>query len=289
MMQASHPTGMTMYCQHHDRDDSNPRAASGVTPAGAMVEPGCSTTSATAGEASDSETRATGIQADHCHVGSQDHPDASGGESEGHDSRYYPLTLPLGGWSRKPRRSFSEPDLLSATCESNFMDKGSDMVEPPVVRRCETFTRHMLRQLDAQASDYMLPAEPGSGCEMRVEAQASGRAAVCGQKQKETLQPYGSSFAVKQQQKRKGPSAGSGCHRSLSVTGRRYGPHLLHRDAPGGSAAAIGGCELDASLNASPSASTRTTCEQAEERMASGRSLADVVALWEEFLTGAFN
>ena len=284
VMQTSHPTGITMYCQHHDRDDSNPQAAHGVTPAG-MVEPGCSTTSATAGEASDSETRATGIQADHCHVGSQDHPDASGGEPEGHDNRYYPLTLPLGGWSRKPRRSFSEPDLLSATCESSSKDKGSDMVEPPVVRRCETFTRHMLRQLDAQASDDLLPAVPGSGCEMRVEAQARGRVAVCGQRKKKGDVE---SFNMKQHPKRR-PSASSGCHHSLSATGRRCGPHLLHRDAARGTEAAISGCELDVSVNAGSSAATKTTCEQAEERMASSRSLADVVALWEEFLTGAFN
>ena len=316
VMQTSHPTGITMYCQHHDRDDSNPQAAHGVTPAG-MVEPGCSTTSATAGEASDSETRATGIQADHCHVGSQDHPDASGGEPEGHDSCYYPLTLSLEAWSRKPRRSFSEPDLLSATCESSY---GSDimMVEPPVVRRCETFTRHMLRQLDGQASDGLLPVVPASSCKMRVEAQVSRRVDVRGQKKKkgETLTPADSSFALKQHQKCR-PSASSGCHHSLSVTGRRCGLHVLHHDAVTGSEAATNGCELDASLKINTGFSalrccqaatmigssrhgprpcslqvngaTWATCQRSEGRRDNGRSLADVVALWEEFLTAAFN
>ena len=331
-------SGRSVYRQHYhdDRDDSHPLPQShgGLTQLEgimmAVPHPECSRTTS-AGVWQQSEIRATGSQldlhVDNCH--NDHHDDAPGGEPE-RCVGYYPLTL-SGSPARKPRRSFSETDLVAASHESSFRDDVRDTMEPPEVRRCETFTRHMLRQLGHQASatdpnsdssDDLLPLAvvPAGSCEMRVVVQPcgqleSGGASIRGQRKKKTMKADGSTLSVKQQKRR--PSAISGCHHSLSVTGRRYGSHLLLHDAARGSEAATNGCELDASLNASPShlrcrqattmlgsrrqleglegcslqvnAATRTPCSQGEVRKASSRSLADVVALWEEFLTAAFN
>ena len=347
-MQNSHTTGMTVYRQHYDRDDSYPlpprqQAASGLNQLEGMEVPGRSRT-ASAGVWQQSEIRATAsgthVHIDNCHC-DNDRDDAPGGEPEGYGS-YYPLTLSgppaAGGRHQKPRRSFSEPDLLAATCESSFRDDVRNKMQPPEVRRCETFTRHMLRQLehqasasetdpdsDSESSDHLLllAVVPASSFEKRVQMKPDGQPEPGGsyirrQRKKKTLTP-GSSLYVKQQQKRR-PSVGSGCHQCVSVTGRHYGPHLLHHDAATGTAiseAATSGCELDASLKINAgscalrcseaatmigscrqgpegcslqvNAATRTTCGQDEVRKASGRSLADVVALWEEFLSATFN
>ena len=325
-MQPSLPAGMTMFHQHGDDSDPLLVAACGVTPASGMVVSGRSRTAtgSTAGiRQPEAETAGGASQIPVTQDGIHDAPGATTGSGETEHEDYvscYPLTLSRPparrGRYRKPRRSFSEPELFAPTCESSFRDDVSDMVEPPVVRRCETFTRHMLCQLEHQASatdsdssDDLLPVVPAS-------RHPKSGSTICGLRKKKTLKADGSSLNVKQQQKCR-PSAGSGCHHSQLVTGRRYGPHLLHCDAATGSEAAISGCELDASLkiNAGSSAfrcrqattmigsrshgpegcslqvnaASRTTCGQGKVRKASGRSLADVVVLWEEFLTAAFN
>ena len=149
----------------------------------------------------------------------------------------------------------------------------------------------MLHELDTQASSSdsqpsnYLPVTtvvPATSFEMRMEVRACEqpqleRVTVRVSRQEErTLKPDCSSLYVKDQQNRQDPSAGSDCHHDLSVTWRRYGPHLLHRDAATGNDADISDCELDASLNTGPS---HLRCHQATTMICSRRPGPDVCIL----------